>query len=111
LDALAAPAFAESGRLIVVPQPIPALPSESLQPPSPSGGETAGKNQQKTTATQQPSSDNKRGTKEAPVIVEMANPPNGDAIAAEIKKNRDDQTAESGRSFIFNSLLVAIGFL
>jgi hypothetical protein len=59
----------------------------------------------------QAAAEDKRGTKDAPLVVEMTNPPSGSEIAAEIKKNREDQTAENGRAFIFNSLLVAIGIL
>jgi len=52
--------------------------------------------------------ENERGTKEAPLIVEMTNPPNGDAIAAEMQKNREDQAAENRR---FNIFLIAVGIL
>jgi hypothetical protein len=36
-----------------------------------------------------PPSEDKRGTKGSPLIVEMTNPPNGNSIVAELKKERD----------------------
>jgi hypothetical protein len=81
---LAAPANAAESRLVVVPQPVPPL-FAPLHPPT-SGGEITTPNQEKSDSTPQPPDNDKRGTKDAPLIVEMANPPNGDAIAAEIKK-------------------------
>ena len=81
------------------------------QPPVPSAGEARSQNQQIPATQNQPSPEHERGTLESPIIVEMVNPPNGDTIAAEIKKNRDDQTAENWRAFIFNCLLVAVGVL
>jgi hypothetical protein len=81
------------------------------QQPSPSDRKTTSKNQQIPAAQQQPAADDKRGTKDAPLIIEMTNPPSGDAITTEIKKNRANQAAEDGRSLIFNALLVAVGFL
>ena len=77
----------------------------------PSSGKITSPNQEKPHTTPQPPYNDKRGTKDTPLIVEMANPPNGDAIAAEIKKNRDDQSTENRRSFIFNTLLMVIGLL
>jgi hypothetical protein len=81
------------------------------QQPSPSSRKTTSKNQQIPAAQQQPTADDNRGTKDAPLIIEMTNPPSGDAIAAEIKKNRDNQAADDRRSLIFNFLLVAVGVL
>lgn len=81
------------------------------QQPSPSAREIVSPNQDRSGASQKAAAEDKRGTKNAPLVIEMTNPPSGDEIAAEIKKNRTDQSAEDGRSHVFNSLLVAIGFL
>lgn len=81
------------------------------QQPSPSIRETGQPNQSKTQAAQQPTTDHDRGTRNSPLVIEMTNPPNGDAIAAEIKKNSEDQSAQDWRSIVFNSLLVAVGVL
>jgi hypothetical protein len=81
------------------------------QQPSPSSRETGPPNPQMRSIQQQQAADHERGTRAAPLIVEMINPPNSDAIASEIKKNRDDQAAENWRGFIFNSLLATVGIL
>jgi hypothetical protein len=81
------------------------------QQPSPSHGEISHQDQAKPQTAQQPTADHEQGTRDAPIVIEMMNPPNGDSIAAEIKKNRDDQSTQERHSIIFNCLLVAIGAL
>jgi hypothetical protein len=81
------------------------------KPPIPGAGEIASPDQQKPAAHDQPAADHERGTPAAPLIVEMQNPPNTDAITGELKKNRENQAAENGRSLIFDGLLVFVGIL
>lgn len=47
-----------------------------------------------------PPGDDKRGTKGLPLIVEMTNPPNGDSIAAELKKDRDGRANDYWSIFL-----------
>jgi hypothetical protein len=44
-------------------------------------------------------------------MILMTNPPNSDAIANEIRKNRDEQSEENRHAFVFNFFLVAVGLL
>ena len=81
------------------------------KPPIPGAGEIASPDQQKPAAHDQPAADHERGTPAAPLIVEMQNPPNTDAITGELKKNRENQAAENWRSLIFDGLLVFVGIL
>jgi hypothetical protein len=81
------------------------------KPPIPGAREVTSPNQQKATTNNQPAADKERGTPASPLIVEMQNPPNTDAITAELKKNSEDQAAENRRFLIFNSLLVFVGIL
>jgi len=81
------------------------------QSPAPSAGEVASPDQQKGAAGQQPSADHERGTQKAPLVIELSNPPNGDTIAAELKKNREDQAAENRRLHVFTKLLILVGVL
>jgi hypothetical protein len=69
---LSAPTFAESGRLIVVvPQPIPALSSEPLQPPSPGGAEPSQEPKREADDSQQKAAPDQRGTKDTPLVVQL----------------------------------------
>src|ERR1700730_11898652 len=79
------------------------------KPPIPGAGEIASPDQQKPAAHDQPPTDHERGTPAAPLIIEMNNPPNTNAIANELKKNRDNEATQEGRSFIFSLLLVLVG--
>jgi hypothetical protein len=47
-----------------------------------------------------PPSEDKRGTKGSPLIVEMTNPPNGDSIVAELKKERDGRANDYWSIFL-----------
>ena len=83
----------------------------TLHPPIPSALKTSNKQQQITATQNQPATEDKRGTPSTPLIIEMTNPPNGNAIATEIKKNREDQSTQEWHSIVFNCLLVAVGLL
>jgi hypothetical protein len=95
--------------VILILVAIPA--SSASKPPIPGTGKVVSPNKQKPATHDQPAADNERGTPAVPLIIEMHNPPNTDAIAAELKKNREDQASENRRSMIFNSLLVGVGVL
>jgi hypothetical protein len=81
------------------------------KPPISGAGEIASPNQQRPAAHDQPAADHERGTPATPLIVEMQNPINTDAITNELKANRENQTADNRRSLIFDSLLVIVGIL
>jgi hypothetical protein len=65
----------------------------------------------KRTVQSQSAKDDKRGTEEAPLVVEVTNPPNGDAIAEEIKNYAGAQAQEGRETFVLNCLLVGVGML
>jgi len=90
---------------------MPVVAQTSLNPPIPSTAKASDKEQQKPAAYNQTTHDHELGTESVPVIVKMLNPPNTDAIAAEIKKNREYQTTDDGNFVLFSSLLVVVGIL
>jgi hypothetical protein len=81
---------------------------KSLQPPVPGTRVVDSQDQQIPTTRNQPAADNQRSTPTTPLIIKITNPPNGDSIATEIKKNRDEQAAEDRHLATFNKLLVAV---
>jgi hypothetical protein len=78
------------------------------QPAPKDSGET---HQDKAAVHDHSAAEDKRGTKDTPIFVQVTNPTNGDAIAAEIEKYAHAQTKEGRDTFIFSCLLVAVGAL
>lgn len=80
-----------------------------LQPPSPRTAEAGGKQQQISATKKEQPNDYAGGTRESPLVVEVLNPPNADAVAAELKKNREHETSREIWDWVFSGLLVAVG--
>lgn len=81
------------------------------QPPSLRSTKTSGEQKQKPASNNQQTADHECPAKQLPLPVELVNPPNGNAIAEELKKDREERTTNEHSMENFNWLLVAVGIL
>jgi hypothetical protein len=79
------------------------------QPPTPSLTKASNKHQNKSTHAAQPAGGNEQITLRPPIVVKVLNPPNADAIARELKKDREQRAADEESNWIFSWLLVLVG--
>jgi len=81
------------------------------QIPTPSGGEQRKPIQKKSTANQQQSASDQRGTEQSPLIVKTVNPPKTEAETNQDRQERAKKASHDGWFLVFTGLLVAVALL
>jgi len=81
-----------------------------LQPPVPSLVKVSNKHQDKGAASAQSASKNGQIALPSPIVVKLLNPPDDHGVADELKRYRQQSAADNQGQWIFNILLVLVGF-
>jgi hypothetical protein len=73
--------------------------------------EAADSEQHKAAGAQEPPADHHRGTQGSPFIVKVLDPPNGDSIAQELAKDRDERASNDTATLRLTIMLVIVGLI